>query len=216
MATVVPPKSAKRARLDRQAEEQRAQGLADAGQIGPSSKTLVVQFREPSRDGQQGAPLGPVISLPAGTGAREMNAIVNQLRKQLKQEQRSKRTRKEKEEADSDDDDDDEDLPYSFHVALQDIASTSSHVNSRLTITKSLQEDVLQSKEATSMGLSEEDTLSIVFEPQAVFRVRPVRRCSSTLSGRCVALRGSLYSLYFQVILPRSSARRSPQVVHSS
>lgn len=188
MATLVPPKSAKRARLEREADERRVQALAESGHMGPSSKTLVVQFRH---GGEDGAPLGPVISLPAATGAREMNAIVNQLRRQMRKEQREQRTREEREAADSDEDEEeDEDLPFSFHVSLDD---AGGHVNdkdgkavhaTRLTVAKSLRDDVLESKEATRMGLSEEDTLHVVFEPQAVFRVRPVRRCSSTLTGK--------------------------------
>lgn len=179
MATVVPPKSAKRARLAQAAEDARAAQLAEEGKIGPSSSMLVVQFR----NGHDGTPLGPVISLPAGTGADEMNMIVNQLRKQARQERRAQRTRKEREEADSDEEDDEEDLPFAFHVALD---ADNVKTQSRLTISKSLKDDVLMTKEATSIGLSEEDTLNVMFEPQAVFRVRPVRRCSSTLSGECM------------------------------
>jgi ribosome assembly protein 4 len=185
MATLVPPKSAKRARLEAAAASAKAEELLQAGKIGPSSSTLIVQFR----NGQDGSLLGPVISLPASTGATEMNLIVNQLRKQLKQETRKNRTREEKEAADSDDDDK-EDLPFAFHVALtsnEDEAATAK-TKSRLTVQKSLKEDVLSAKDAIQMGLSEEDTLQVVFEPQAVFKVRPVRRCSSTLSGEWATL----------------------------
>jgi ribosome assembly protein 4 len=180
MATLLPIRSAKKARLAATAEANRAEELLQAGKFGPSSSTLVVQFRS----GQDGSLLGPVISLPATTGAAEMNMIVNQLKKQLKAETRKNRTREEKEAADSDDDDD-EDLPFAFHVALteDEERDTGPKGNSRLTVVKSLKDDVLSNKDAIQMGLSEEDTLQVVFEPQAVFKVRPVRRCSSTLSG---------------------------------
>ena len=178
MATLVPPRSAKRARLAAAAESARAEELLQAGKMGPSSSTLIVQFR----NGHDGSLLGPVISLPASTGAGEMNMIVNQLRRQQKAETRKARTREEKEAADSDDDDDDEDLPFAFHVSLTS-DEEARQAKSRITVHKSLKDDVLSAREAIQMGLSEEDTLQVVFEPQAVFKVRPVRRCSSTLSG---------------------------------
>jgi ribosome assembly protein 4 len=191
MATLVPPKSAKRARLEAAAESARAEELLQAGKIGPSSSTLIVQFR----NGQDGSLLGPIISLPATTGATEMNLIVNQLRKQMREETRKNRTREEKEAADSDDDDD-EDLPFAFHVALDDDQEdgVAKKAKSRLTVQKSLKDDVISTKEAIQMGLSEEDTLQIVFEPQAVFKVRPVRRCSSTLSGHASPILCSVFS----------------------
>jgi ribosome assembly protein 4 len=191
MATLVPPKSAKRARLQRDADEGRASKLAEMGKIGPSTSKLVVQFR----NGNDGSALGPLITLPAGTGAQEMNMIVNQLRRQQRDEIRANRTRKEKEEADSDDEEDDEDLPFAFHVALEgDRLDGKANLQTRLTVRTNLREDVLMTKEATSMGLSEEDTISVTFEPQAVFRVRPVRRCTSTLSGHASPILCSTFS----------------------
>lgn len=180
MATLLPLRSAKRVRLAATAEAAKAEELLQNGKLGPSSSTLVVQFR----NGQDGGLLGPVISLPATTGAAEMNMIVNQLRRQIKIELRKNRTREEKEAADSDEEDD-EDLPYAFHVALSNDDEKEAEIKtkSRLTVVKSLFDDILINKDAIQMGLSEEDTLQVVFEPQAVFKVRPVRRCSSTLSG---------------------------------
>lgn len=196
MATLVPPKSAKRARLEQAAEDARAAKLAEAGRIGPSSATLVVQFRD-----SNGSPLGPVISLPADTGAGQMNMIVNQLRRQMKAEKKANRTREERkkaaEEGESSDEEDDEDLPFAFHVALDENGENKDipvSLQTRLTIAKNLKEDVLMTKQAQQMGLSEEDTLNVVFEPQAVFRVRPVRRCSTTLNGHASPILCSTFS----------------------
>ena len=49
-----------------------------------------------------------------------------------------------------------------------------------MNITKSIENDVLSND---AYGITTEDTLTIVCTPQAVFRVRPATRCSSSLSG---------------------------------
>lgn len=60
----------------------------------------------------------------------------------------------------------DEPLPYSFYVKEEEITST---------LLKTLQ---------TLGKLSEhEDVIPIVYQPQAVFRVRSVTHCTSTLPG---------------------------------
>lgn len=38
------------------------------------------------------------------------------------------------------------------------------------------------------VAVSVEKALSIVYQPQAVFRIRPVNRCSATISGQRVSL----------------------------
>ncbi|PWN90853.1 putative RSA4-WD-repeat protein [Acaromyces ingoldii] len=204
MATVIPPRSRKRVRLDKEREARELEELASAGKLNPSSQTLVVQFQS----GQDGSSLGPPISLPAQTGQRELNAIVNQLRREIRKEKRKKRTREEKEQEgeDDDDDDDDEDLPFAFHVSVGGSGEGGSAVNAatRLAISKSLDEDVLNAAAAKKLGLSEEDTLRIVFEPQAVFRVRPVRRCSSTLSGHASPILCSVFSPTSQLLVTGS------------
>ncbi|RGB25566.1 putative Notchless [Rhizophagus diaphanus] len=59
----------------------------------------------------------------------------------------------------------DEPLPYSFSVDDKEITST-------------LYKDIIQ-----GLKKSTEDVLTIVYQPQAIFRVRAVTRCTSTLSG---------------------------------
>lgn len=59
----------------------------------------------------------------------------------------------------------DEPLPYSFSVDDKEITST-------------LYKDIIQ-----GLKKSTEDVLTIVYQPQAIFRVRAVTRCTSTLNG---------------------------------
>ena len=66
--------------------------------------------------------------------------------------------------------------------------------NARLPINDSLTQDVLNAQAAKKLGLSQEDTLTVVFEPQAVFKVRPVSRCSSTMSGHASPILCSTFS----------------------
>ncbi len=46
-------------------------------------------------------------------------------------------------------------------------------------ITNTLYKDIIQ-----GLRKSTEDVLTIVYQPQAIFRVRAVTRCTSTLSGK--------------------------------
>ncbi|CDW94002.1 hypothetical protein [Sporisorium scitamineum] len=161
MATQVPQRSAKRQRFADEKAAREAALLQAQGQLGPSTETLVIQFQS----GQDGFLLGPTINLPASTGQKELQAIINQLRRQLKQAQGPKKQK--------------EELVKS---------------NARLPINDSLTQDVLNAQAAKKLGLSQEDTLTVVFEPQAVFKVRPVSRCSSTMSGHASPILCSTFS----------------------
>jgi ribosome assembly protein 4 len=59
----------------------------------------------------------------------------------------------------------DEQLPYAFSVDDKEITNT-------------LYKDIIQ-----GLKKSTEDVLTIVYQPQAIFRVRVVTRCTSTLNG---------------------------------
>ncbi|KAJ1929627.1 ribosome assembly [Tieghemiomyces parasiticus] len=65
----------------------------------------------------------------------------------------------------------DEPHPYAFYVNDAEIIN-------------SLVQDILQRQP----NLSTEDTLTIVYQPQALFRVRPVTRCSASLTGHTEAV----------------------------
>ncbi|SNX86068.1 probable RSA4 - WD-repeat protein involved in ribosome biogenesis [Melanopsichium pennsylvanicum] len=202
MATQIPQRSAKRQRLVDAAAARQAALLESQGQLGPSTESLVIQFQS----GQDGTLLGPTINLPASTGQKELEAIINQLQRQLKAAQGPKKRSVDDPDASSDDDDDDqqEDLPYAFHVDLQQLNANAGlqieekvefvKANARLPINNSLTQDVLSTQAAKKLGLSQEDTLTVVFEPQAVFKVRPVSRCSSTMSGHASPILCSTFS----------------------
>ncbi|RHZ47531.1 hypothetical protein Glove_578g34 [Diversispora epigaea] len=64
----------------------------------------------------------------------------------------------------------DEHLPYAFSVDGREIAAT-------------LYKDIIQ-----GLKRSTEDVLKIVYQPQAIFKVRAVTRCSSTLTGHSDAI----------------------------
>lgn len=164
MATQVPKPSAKRQRLAADAARREDEALADKGQLNANMSSVLVQFQS----GQDESYLGSTLSLPAGAGQAEMAKVVNELRRQLKLR--------------GDDEEDDEETPYTFHVLLAPSPEAPTQPT-RINITDSLQESVLQSAVAKRLGISTEDSLTVVFEPQAVFRVRAVSRCSSTLSG---------------------------------
>lgn len=201
MATQIPQRSAKRQRLAGEKAAREAALLQAQGQLGPSTETLVIQFQS----GQDGSLLGPTINLPASTGQKELQAIINQLRRQLKQAQGFKKRSVDDPDASSDDDDDDDDdLPYAFHVDLEQLAANATvqadekpelvKSNARIPINTSITDDVLGAQAAKKLGLSQEDTLTVVFEPQAVFKVRPVSRCSSTMSGHASPILCSTFS----------------------
>ncbi|PKI84925.1 ribosome assembly [Malassezia vespertilionis] len=163
MATQVPKLSAKRQRLALQAEQRENEELAESGQLNATMSSVLVQFRS----GQDDRYLGSTLSLPAGAGQAEMGNIVNQLREASKEKK---------------EDEDDDEIQYTFHVLLPPSPENPSQPT-RINITKNLHEDVLISSIAKKLGVSAEDSLTVVFEPQAVFRVRAVHRCSSTMSG---------------------------------
>lgn len=188
MATLVPLQSAKRQRLMAKKKSEQIEELAAQGRLNPTTESVVIQLQS----SVSGELLGPSISLPAfKTGHRELQMIVNQLRRQDR-DQKGKRRKIDEDSSDDGDDDDrnGEDKPFAFYL---DIATEeNSNQPTRIDITTSIGQDVLQAALIRKLDLSAEDTLRIVFEPQAVFRVRPVRRCSATLSGHASPI---LYSL---------------------
>jgi ribosome assembly protein 4 len=60
--------------------------------------------------------------------------------------------------------------PYSFYVHDQELV-------------QSIEKDILSTSTTGSDPSSTEDLMIIKYRPQAVFRVRAVTRCSSTLTG---------------------------------
>lgn len=71
-------------------------------------------------------------------------------------------------------------MPYAFHLVPKGEATTA-----RLAIHESIMADALNpaASSSTAPSFSPEDVFELWCEPQAVFRVRGVGRCSATLSG---------------------------------
>ncbi|KAL7423140.1 ribosome assembly [Cryptotrichosporon argae] len=116
--------------------------------------SIVVQFRH----AETGANLGPAINLPADTGRDALQMLVNKLKG------------------------DDEPLPYAFHL----VPKTSDNAPPRVAINTSIHADALTAPSTSTSAapfFSPEDVFELFCEPQAVFRVRSVGRCSATLAG---------------------------------
>lgn len=174
MATAIPPPSKKQRR------EQTAAVLAaatSATQINkPAAPAIVVQFTSAG----DGRPLGAPIRLPADTDTAGLELLANQLRKaQRKLDILEKRRLQPEEDLDNEEDDLDETVPYTFRVAIPSKSQEENKPPESALVTKDLFE-VITKHDKT---LSVEDVLQVVCEPEAVFKVRQVTRCSSSLSG---------------------------------
>ena len=175
MATAIPPPSKKQRR------EQTAAVLAaatSATQINkPAAPAIVVQFTSAG----DGRPLGAPIRLPADTDTAGLELLANQLRKaQRKLDILEKRRLQPEEDLDNEEDDLDETVPYTFRVAISSKSQEENKPPESALVTKDLCE-VITKHDKT---LSVEDVLQVVCEPEAIFKVRQVTRCSSSLSGQ--------------------------------
>lgn len=70
-------------------------------------------------------------------------------------------------------------MPYSFFLNDEEIESTLAATISKLNTSEA---------SSASGGVSDEAVLKIIYQPQAVFRVRTVTRCSSSLPGHTEAI----------------------------
>ncbi|BGP08275.1 ribosome assembly [Rhodotorula toruloides] len=161
MSTVIPPPP-KRART---AGPPSAASLAAKEASSLPVQTIVCQFR----NAQDGTLLGPAVSLPADTGREGLELLVNNLRGTAE-----------------------DPVPFSFHLQLPSAAApeptdpsappTKPEEGLRLAISRSIHQDLLTNPRHANK-LSTEDVFVIECEPEAVFRVREVSRCSSSLDG---------------------------------
>ncbi|KAL8283370.1 hypothetical protein RQP46_005780 [Phenoliferia psychrophenolica] len=119
--------------------------------------TIVAQFKNAA----DGSLLGPPLSLPADTTREGLELLVNNLRGTS---------------ADP--------LPFSFHLNLPAAplkeGETAPEEVPRIAIHNSVHQDLLLKH---SSLVSTEDVFIIECEPEAVFRVREITRCSSSLDG---------------------------------
>ncbi|KAL3912125.1 MAG: hypothetical protein SGILL_007010 [Bacillariaceae sp.] len=133
---------------------------------------LVVQFQN-----RQGDELASPMDVPTESSVDDLQALVHSLL----------------EGADDDDDDDDMDtpkktkrIPYSFYAKLE----RDNGVVDEVEITNSLLEFLKDHQNLVST----EVTLQLTYQPLAVFKVRPVTRCTSTMPGHTEAILHVSYS----------------------
>jgi len=173
MATLIPPPS-KKAKL----AEKRAVQEASTSTSSTPAPNVIVQFKAARNDAAatRDENIGNPIRLPSDTNRHGLELLVNQLTKAQKALS--------KDDYDEDNDDDDEPTPFSFHVSItktstNDKGETVTTVE-RVPVLKDLNELL---KKPDQYHLSVEDVIQVICEPEAVFKVRQITRCSSTLSG---------------------------------
>ncbi|WVQ84559.1 hypothetical protein IAT38_006713 [Cryptococcus sp. DSM 104549] len=108
---------------------------------------------------EDGSNAGPAVSIPADTGHDALQMLVNKLRGESE-----------------------DPLPFAFHVFTK---ATGAAAASRININTSILVDAL---EGPNSSFSPEDVFEVICEPQAVFKVRSVGRCSATLNGHSAAI----------------------------
>ena len=141
-----------------------------------SVPNVVVQFV----NDQDGTPLAPAVNLPANVTKEALESLVNKLRPLVSLLLSSNPPFSHHPPlffASFCQDDDP--VPFLFHIDASAEAITSG-APARLVIANSINQDALNHP---SQAFSPEDVFVVHCSPQAVFKVRPATRCSSTLSG---------------------------------
>jgi len=136
-----------------------------------SVPNVVVQFV----NDQDGSPLAPAVNLPANVTKDALEALVNKLRPQVSLPLAPSPPLPFLTPFCQDDDP----VPFMFHIDAS-AEAIASGAPARLVIANSINQDVLNHP---SQAFSLEDVFVVHCSPQAVFKVRPATRCSSTLSG---------------------------------
>lgn len=126
--------------------------------LSPSAPvpTIIAQFRNAA----DGTLLGPALSLSADTSREGLELLVNTLRGSAG-----------------------DPLPFSFHLRLPPSESSpdpADDLDARIAIHNSVHADLLLKH---SSLFSTEDVFIIECEPEAIFKVREITRCSSSIDG---------------------------------
>ncbi|KAI0924949.1 hypothetical protein AcW2_005676 [Taiwanofungus camphoratus] len=108
-----------------------------------------------------GQPLTPAVNLPANLSREGLETLVNKLSTK-----------------------DEDPVPFSFHIEVPSDSAVAG-APTRVSISRSIEEDVLSHP---SHAFTPEDVLVVRCSPQAIFKVRPATRCSSTLSGHTAVI----------------------------
>jgi ribosome assembly protein 4 len=140
-------------------------GDGDGADTSSFPSNLVVQFQN-----RQGDELATPLDVPTDSSIDDLQALVQSLL----------------ENDDGDDDDDNKSapkpkrIPYSFYAQIK----RENGVVDEVEITTSLLDFLRQHKDLVST----EVTLNLTYQPLAVFRVRPVTRCTATMPGHTEAI----------------------------
>mmetsp|Transcript_14963 Transcript_14963/g.24191 ORF Transcript_14963/g.24191 Transcript_14963/m.24191 type:complete len:599 (+) Transcript_14963:70-1866(+) len=147
------------------------EGNGEDGQETEFPSNVVVQFQN-----RQGDELASPLDVPTESSVDDLQALVHSLL----------------EDSDGEDNDDDNKnnklkrIPYSFYAKLE----KENGVIDEVEITNSLLDFL---KEHQNL-VSTEVTLQLTYQPLAVFKVRPVTRCTSTMPGHTEAILHVSYS----------------------
>lgn len=157
-----------------------AGGNKDGGEENSENhlpSNLVVQFR--NRDGEE---VGNQIDLPISSDADQLSSLIHAL---LSNE-------------DEDEHDDPKRIPYSFYAKVKrypkntqhgkDISENERIIEDDIEVTSSLLDLIKEHQ------LSTEEVLTLTYHPLAVFKVRPVTRCTDTMPGHTEAILHVSYS----------------------
>ena len=143
------------------------EGSEDDGPAFPSN--LVVQFQN-----RQGDELASSLDIPTHSTIDDLQALVHSLLENGDDDEEKSKMNKPKA------------IPYSFYAKIE----RKSGVVDEVEITESLL-DFLQEYHDL---VSTEVTLQLTYQPLAVFKVRPVTRCTSTMPGHTEAILHISYS----------------------
>ena len=140
---------------------------------------IVVQFRD-----MEGKTVGQAMDVPTNAGGDELGMLIHSLLNN-----------------DSDDDDNRATIPYAFFAKVTKTIQTTN-VSSGLPETHTTTDEIDITDYPTLASflhhyqhhVSTEQTLELIYRPMALFKVRPVTRCTDTLPGHTDAILHVSYS----------------------
>ncbi|KAL7444186.1 hypothetical protein ACHAXH_007095 [Discostella pseudostelligera] len=127
---------------------------------------IVVQFRD-----MEGKTVGQAMDVPTNAGGDELGMLIHSLLNN-----------------DSDDDDNRATIPYAFFAKLPETHTTTDEID--ITDYPTLASFLHHYQH----HVSTEQTLELIYRPMALFKVRPVTRCTDTLPGHTDAILHVSYS----------------------
>lgn len=120
----------------------------------------------------QGNACGPIVTLPANATPEQLDLLLNELLAQQSNERGQQKRQKTRTETDTEEHaDSDTETSKKFSYFIHDKE-----------IIHSIQDDLKEQISTPHGGLSE-IMLTILYQPQALFKVKAVTRCSSTMTG---------------------------------